>query len=49
MDPIIRLPWLPKEVMLKLADELFLVELPCIVEDRLINEFCDDLEITVFA
>ena len=44
LDPIFRLPRLPKEVMLQLFNMLLLVELPCLVEDRLINEFCDDLE-----
>lgn len=44
MDPIFRLPRLPKEVMLQLSNMLLLVELPCLVEDRLIDEFCDDLE-----
>ena len=34
---------LPREVMLQMKDELSAVELPCLVEDQLIDEFYDDL------
>ena len=42
MNPIYRLPRLPIEVMLQLADKLILVELPCLVQENLIDEFCED-------
>jgi hypothetical protein len=43
LNPIFRLPRLPKEIMLQLADELSLVELPCLVENQLVDEFYEDL------
>ena len=42
LNPIFRLPRLPKEIMLQLADELSLVELPCLVENQLVDEFYED-------
>ena len=33
----------PKEVMLQLEDELSLVELPCLVNEEVIEKFCKDL------
>ena len=40
VNPIFRLP---KEVLLQLANELSLVEVPCLVKEDLIDEFCEDL------
>ena len=39
VNPIFRLPRLPREVMLQLEDELSAIELPCLVENDVMDEF----------
>ena len=42
VHPVFRLPRLPKEVMLQLEDELSAIELPCLVEHDVFDEFHHD-------
>ena len=39
VHPIFRLPRLPREVMLQLEDELSAIELPCLVDNDVMDEF----------
>ena len=39
VNPIFRLPRLPREVMLQLEDELSAIELPCLVDNDVMDEF----------
>ena len=42
-NPIFTLPRLPKEDMLQLADELSEINLPCKVNDEIVDEFYEDI------
>ena len=43
LNPIFQLLRLPKEVMLELEDELFKINLPCKVDQSLVDEFYKDI------